>query len=183
MMSSFRKCLAFSRSKQVTRLVRLALRQKFLTMSRIEPSTPEEDRKGVDFWVVLRDGTRIGIDVKAQRNYVGWLALETWSSVEKSVVGWTLREDVLTEYVLWVWPSKRRFALVPFRPLRTVFREFGRDWYVNHPVSRQFTQADWKRKRPSYHSEIVLVPFHTVAGAMRELRLINTEPDTLQSLA
>jgi ribose-phosphate pyrophosphokinase len=45
---------------------------------------------------------------KPGRNAADDLALETWSVIEKQVIGWTRNQSKMTDYVLWFWRDRRR---------------------------------------------------------------------------
>lgn len=124
-------------------------------------ASKENDRVGVDWWVEMIGARHLAVDVKVREQ--DWaaihpdqddLALETWSVVESSIVGWTRDVAKRCDYVLWLWADTGRYCLIPFPMLCSVFVDNWQQWSQEFKVSRQRT-AD--RARP-YHSECVFVP-------------------------
>lgn len=117
------------------------------------------DRNGTDWWVECHAGKWLSIDCKVRAD--DWaprghddIALETWSVVEKSVVGWTRDSKKQTDYVLWLWTDTGRWLLVPFPMLCAVFQEHWQAWRSQYKTAQQFTP----RNGGGYHSECVFVP-------------------------
>lgn len=122
----------------------------------------EDDRKGTDYWVRLASGKTISVDAKMRPKDFALrgkddLALEIWSVVEESVVGWTLDADKHTDFILWVWVETGRWCLVPFPQLCAVFRENFETWTAD-PKARATQWTPERVNVPSYHSECVFVP-------------------------
>jgi hypothetical protein len=122
-------------------------------------SNLQDDLAGVDIWVSLYSGERIGIDCKIRDE--DWsvktpsrddLALETWSVVEENIVGWTLDVKKKADYILWFWTDTGRWCLIPFLMLNHVFRINRNKWIKIYQVSKQHTPEG------NYHSECVFVP-------------------------
>lgn len=134
---------------------------------RITESLPGEDRQGVDKWVELVSGKRVGIDVKIGREafaHYDTLPLETWSVMEKGIMGWTLDPNKWTDYVLWHWINTRKFVLVPFLMLQKVFSDNAEEWKQQYRVAQQYTPSI----SGGWHSECVFVPIGVVQRAMSE---------------
>lgn len=117
------------------------------------------DRNGTDWWVEHRSGRFLSIDCKVRE--VDWaathpreddLALETWSVVEKRVVGWTRNGNKRSDYILWLWMDTGRWCLVPFPMLCRVMELYWQRWVHYYKTRQQFTKAR------NYHSECVFVP-------------------------
>ncbi len=119
------------------------------------------DRRGVDIWVEMSSGTHLAIDLKTRN--ADWahthpleddLALETWSVIEKEVVGWTRDTTKRCDYVLWFWKDTGRFCLIPFPSLCRAFTDHWQVWKVRYKTSVQRTA--WSGG--DYHSECIFVP-------------------------
>jgi hypothetical protein len=120
---------------------------------------PVNDRNGTDWWVEHASGKHLSVDCKIREK--DWttrmppeddLALETWSVVERQVIGWTRNGEKRTDYILWLWLDTGRWCLMPFPMLCRVFSENWRAWIMRYKTSRQFTPDR------GYHSECVFVP-------------------------
>ena len=117
-------------------------------------ATQEEDRQGIDWWVETRSGERVGVDCKVRTKDL-WpkqddLALETWSVVEKKIVGWSLDTSKRTDYIFWIWTDTGRWCIVPFLLLVRAFKAKKDAWALVFPVARQSTEG-------RYHSECIFV--------------------------
>lgn len=136
----------------------------------IKRANERDDRNGTDFWVAHARGQPYSVDVKVRgKDYcVGLspcddLALETWSVVEKQIIGWTRNPQKMTDYVLWYWRDTGRWCLVPFVMLCAVFSEQWSAWAAEHGTSKQRTPTaggGW------YHSECTFVPRREVWAAI-----------------
>lgn len=122
------------------------------------------DRQGVDWWLDMKSGDRLAIDCKIRDDdpikkfgkNCDDVALETWSVVEKKIIGWSLDESKRTDYVFWLWKDTGRWCLVPFVLLVKAFKEKKDEWMQVFRVARQRT----KNFGNSYHSECVFVSRH-----------------------
>jgi hypothetical protein len=130
----------------------------------VRRATTGEDRTGTDWWVDLPAGHSLSVDLKARAE--DWkergeddLALETWSVVEREVLGWSLDLEKRTDYILWWWKNTGRWCLVPFPMLRTVCSELLEEWKGKYKTRRQSTEG-------RYHSECVFVPRRVVWAAI-----------------
>lgn len=132
----------------------------------------EQDRKGTDWWVYRACDRTISVDAKVRNE--DWsvkpepykaddLALETWSVVERQVVGWTRNAKKQTDYILWLWTNTGRSCLVPFPMLCAVFSANLDDWCKKYRVCRQRTPDGYDGE---YHSECVFVPRKVVWAAI-----------------
>lgn len=127
------------------------------------------DRTGTDWWVELSTSKHLSVDCKVRgedwakkTNPQDDLALETWSVVEKNVVGWTRDLTKKSDYILWLWTDSGRWCLVPFPMLCKVFELNWKVWREQHKTRRQFTP----RQSGGYHSECVFVPRRAVWAEM-----------------
>lgn len=135
---------------------------------KVEKATEREDRCGTDWWVNIANGHRLSVDCKVRsKDYLESegkddLALETWSVVEKKIVGWSRDAMKRTDYVMWFWQPTGRWCLVPFPMLCTVFAHKWQEWCGQFKTAQQFTTGR------NYHSEVVYVPRRTLWRAIYE---------------
>jgi hypothetical protein len=124
------------------------------------------DRSGTDWWVE-QNGRHLSVDAKVREE--DWLAthpkdddlaLETWSVVEKKVIGWTRNERKRSDYILWLWKDTGRWCLVPFPMLCKVMQRHWELWTKRYKTKQQFTPEG------NYHSECVFVPRREVWAAI-----------------
>lgn len=122
------------------------------------------DRNGTDLWVEMSYGGFVSVDVKARGqdwsakpppNGADDLALETFSVIEKNVVGWTRNSQKRTDYILWLWKDTGRWCLVPFRFLCRVMEDNWETWRRVYKTKKQYTP---RKGASGYHSECVFVP-------------------------
>lgn len=138
--------------------VEIILRENIAGALNVVKAHDKNDRTGIDWWVELPGARWVGVDAKIRED--DWalrgkddLALETWSVVEKGIVGWTRSTDKTCEYVLWLWKDTGRFCLIPFRFLCTVFEDNWQQWSNKYKTSRQKTGYG----KSQYQSECVFV--------------------------
>lgn len=141
--------------------VRTVLMEQIPGAVSVSKAATANDKQGIDWWVELSTAKHLSVDAKVRAE--DWaashpgeddLALETWSVVEKQVVGWTRDRNKKCDYVLWLWADTGRFCLVPFPMLCKVFTEHWKTWAERYKLRRQFTP----RGGFGYHSECVFVP-------------------------
>lgn len=130
---------------------------------RVKKANDQDDRNGTDYWVYHERGEPYSVDVKFRsEDYAAKpepfaaddLALETWSVIEKRVIGWTRNQSKMTDYVLWFWKDTGRWCLIPFAMLCAVFEERWEAWSREFRVATQYTQDVGR----GWHSECVFVP-------------------------
>lgn len=128
----------------------------------VHKSSACNDKIGVDWWVEMAGGRHLAVDGKVREE--DWaashpgeddLAIETFSVVESSVIGWSRDEAKRCDYVLWLWKETGRYCLVPFPMLCRVCQDNWESWRETYKVSRQRTP---RRDGSHYHSECVFVP-------------------------
>lgn len=132
-----------------------------------EQASNADDRIGIDWWVTLGNGKRLAVDLKVRAE--DWanrgkddLALETWSVVDRQVVGWTRDASKHCDRVLWVWQDTGRWCLIPFPELCDVFQVQWHRWAVSYGTWRQSTTRNGRR----YQSECIFVPRKVVWRAI-----------------
>jgi hypothetical protein len=120
-----------------------------------------DDRMGIDWWVERTNERALSVDVKIRsKDYSAVnpkaddLALETWSVVEREIIGWTRDELKQCDFILWLWKDTGRWCLLPFPMLCRVFQELWQEWSATYRTERQKTTD----RRTPYHSEVVFVP-------------------------
>lgn len=133
-----------------------------------EQADADSDRSGVDWWAILENGQRIGVDVKHRpKDCMKFgsddVALETWSVVGKKI-GWTRDSNKACAWVLWVWADTGRFLLVPFPAICGVFSENWRQWASKYRTCRQITKST--KVRSGWESECVFVPRAVLLNAI-----------------
>lgn len=124
-------------------------------------STEAEDRKGTDWWVHLENGKRLSVDCKVRAS--DWaathpeeddIALESWSVMQKDIVGWTRDSNKETDYILWLWRDSGRWLLIPFPMLCAVFQEKWGEWKKRYRTAVQYTP---RQNGNGYNSECIFV--------------------------
>jgi hypothetical protein len=142
--------------------------QQFLLMHipyaiRVERASISDDKSGTDYWVTDKFGHRHSVDLKARDHDFGKddYALETWSVIESQKIGWTRDPSKRTDYIFWYWIDTKRWALVPFLPLCSVFEKRWQEWRKKYKPYSQYTKTG-----KGWHSECVFVPSRIVWGAM-----------------
>jgi hypothetical protein len=146
------------------------LRQRMPGCVEVKKSCKETDRSGVDWWAVLENGKRVGVDLKNRdKDCMAFgnddLALETWSVIGERP-GWTRDESKICDWVLWVWGDTGRFFLLPFQPLCSVFGDSWQKWRADYKTRQQRTPG--RNGKPGWSSECVFVPRKVVLEAVTE---------------
>jgi len=158
---SFDERLAMSSGVAAVADVKMILLAQIPGAVSVTPAATANDKQGVDWWVEMSSARHLAIDAKVREK--DWasthpseddLALETFSVVEKGVVGWTRDAAKRCDYVLWLWKDSGRFCLIPFPMLCNVFSARWQEWRSQYKTAKQFTP----RSSGGYHSECVFVP-------------------------
>lgn len=126
----------------------------------VQRASVADDRHGVDWWVHRTNEKPLGVDVKIRSKDFRAIdstrddyALETWSVVERNIVGWTRDAQKQCDYILWFWQDTQRWSCVPFPMLCHVFDEHWAEWTRKYHTAKQRTVG-----AVIYHSECVYVP-------------------------
>lgn len=159
---AFADQLVMSQGKSANRDIGAILVEKIPSAVNAFPAHKANDKTGTDWWVELRTGSFLSVDCKVRKE--DWaakktdpeddLALETWSVVEREVVGWTRDKNKRSDYVLWLWTETGRWCLVPFPMLCQAFETNWLEWTKEHRTATQYTPF----VGGGYHSECVFVP-------------------------
>jgi hypothetical protein len=166
---TFQKLKRATQHAETNARVIKALATAFAT-DNVKQGTHAEDKTGVDYWVHTNDNRAIGVDVKfrsTDRKRRGYddLALETWSEIERSKIGWTRDANKMTDYVAWFWLDTGRYCILPFHLLRAVFTDKWEAWRQQYGYHHQVTSIPGQ---PRFTSECVFVPRTTVWRAIYE---------------
>lgn len=165
----FTERLEFSEGVNKRKDISSILLQNLSGAVSISKSNHTEDRNGTDYFVEMDSGKRLSVDVKIREKDFStinpaWddLALETFSVIEKEVVGWTRNSQKQTDYILWLWQDTGRWCLIPFIMLCNIFSENWESWKMRYKTKQQLTTFNGRK----YHSECVFVPRKLVWAKM-----------------
>lgn len=134
-------------------------------------SSEAEDRNGTDYWVALRSGHSLSVDVKVREvdPIVTWgsddLLIEWTSAVETATPGWTVDPRKRTDYVCYWFVPTRRYALLPFPLLHAAATEARDVWQEQFSVRRSRSQQGSRR----WTTEFSTVPRSVVWRAIYEI--------------
>ena len=81
----------------------------------------QDDRLGVDVWATLPSSERVGVELKV--NAYGEVRIEYLSRQAEGIVGWTVNDGLISDYVLYLWMDSRLSFLVDYPQLRRVAKE------------------------------------------------------------
>ena len=137
---------------------------------KVEQANLSDDMSGIDYWVTLESGRRLGIDTKVRtedwrkRFNIDDVALETHSKIERDEkgnvtaggkIGWTRNVKKKTDYILFIWDETGRYLCLPFPWLCNIFTENWEQWSKMYKRRSQFSKGlDGSR----WESECVFVP-------------------------
>lgn len=131
----------------------------------VSQASAADDRKGTDWWIDLSNTKRLSVDCKVREKdciveyHADDIALETWSVMEKNIIGWTRNPEKETDYILWLWKDTGRWLLIPFSLLCGVFIDNWESWKNEYKTAIQKTT---ERGIVKWHSECVFVDRRTV---------------------
>jgi hypothetical protein len=99
--------------------------KKYFKADRVEKSTVQEDKNGTDAWVITGDKS-ISVDFKVSD--VRWwelLLLEYEHSFTNGnkKPGWTLLDNVHTDYIIYYYTRSNDFIVLPFQLLKKAYQE------------------------------------------------------------
>ena len=156
----FNEQLAMSQGISESKSVKEIIQNNIPGALYVFQANSKNDKNGTDWWVECSSGKFLSVDVKVRgddylKKGFDDLALETFSVVEKSIIGWTRNADKQTDYIVWFWKDTGRWCLVPFKMLCKVFQENWVQWKEIYQCSLQETT---KNGCALYHSECVFVP-------------------------
>lgn len=166
----FTERMAMSNGVAATASVAAILLREIPGAVAVTRASANDDRSGTDYWVGRRNGAALSVDTKVREH--DWaathadeddLALETFSVIERNVIGWSRNPIKRTDYILWLWKDTGRWCLVPFPMLAAVTEQHWAEWRQIYRSARQRTV---RTGTTEYHSECVFVPRLTVWRAI-----------------
>ncbi len=143
------------------------LRHRIPGFIRVRKAAAINDRSGVDYYIERSGLFSLAVDLKAREEDYSVklppfraddLALETFSDLDRGVIGWTRNASKAADYILWFWKDTGRFFIVPFPPLCCVFQRYWEPWCKKYGTHIQ-TSLEGRRK---WRSECVYVPREVV---------------------
>lgn len=167
---AFNERMAMSQGHSASKSIGSILLENIPGAVNVTQAHSSNDRTGTDWWVEHRASKHLSVDCKVREE--DWaakpaaaddLALETFSVVEKKIVGWTRDPAKKTDYVLWLWLDTGRWCLIPFPMLCAVFSEHWESWREKYKTKQQKTTRD---DGSGYHSECTFVPRKVVWSAI-----------------
>lgn len=154
MVHDFRERYEFSRDEEQNRAALNWLLDQTPGSLGFEESRRDEDLKGVDYWVSMKNGKRLGVDLKKRdRPYPGDLCIEVCSVYKGPIgsakkysrwfdsgkcesVGWSLDYAKITDVVLFSWAPA-----VGGQPFY---------WKADFPTFRKIADEHWKKWANQY---------------------------------
>ena len=133
----------------------------------VEKGQLSDDKRGVDYWAYRNGLSPLGVDCKIreldpiQEYGSDDLALEIWSVIGKKV-GWTADLEKCCDYILWFFVPTKRWVLIPFPMLQSVFLANKDTWLGLYRHARQSTDNG------RWESECVFVPRLVIWRAIYE---------------
>ncbi len=143
---------------------------RFPNAINVQRATQSEDRNGTDYWITMRSGEVESLDLKARKKDFSAsnpkkddLALEVWSVLNKNV-GWTRDTSKRTNWIMWKWNDTKRYMLLPFPWLCSVFERKWQEWIKQYYAPIQDTVDN--RGKLRWQSQCVFVPRQTLWDEM-----------------
>ena len=180
MIYDFHERLNFSKGVRQENDIDTLLAWRGLGAKTVRKTDIDEDRKGIDYVIVLDGGAEVSVDAKARQKGCAkyWqgvpeLALEIWSVCPLDwcefqyakgrgtpKTGWTLDQSKSVDLILFTFDpaDSRDVFLLPFQLLRTAFRQHLGDWLSTYPTPIQ-TSGAWQ-------SQCCFVPVDVVQSAI-----------------
>jgi len=123
----------------------------------LEWATKEEDRAGIDAWLI-RPWGRLPVQIKASRNaYRGDLIVELWSDYERGIPGWTINPPA--ELLVQLWPDT--FGVFHLPTIAAFVRA-----NFDKLMGRAFSKPNEYPSRTPYTSYAVPVPIAELPGVL-----------------
>ena len=98
----------------------------------IANSDVETQKKGVDSYLVLKNGHRVKVEEKERKKDYGDLLLEDFSNFERRSAGWARDDRKITDYLAYIIVPPR-FAYILYYPaLRRIFIDNLDLWRQKH---------------------------------------------------
>lgn len=141
----------------------------------IKRASEQDDRRGVDFWAIVPNRPNIAIDVKRRSKDWPDVDIETWSNAEQGKPGWAADRSKITDYVLWLWPS--RYLFVSYPQLRAALLRHMPEWERLYPQRGRAGRVRHTSTERKYHTKNVYVPEAVLLDALYpELQAVHLVP-------
>jgi hypothetical protein len=120
--------MRFSNEAKLTEFINAQYYQIFPHLDKIEiVIDKEQQKKGIDKFLILKSGKRISIDEKIRRKDYGDILLEEYSDFDRKVAGW-LNKDKYTDYISYVVLPAEKIYLFPFLNLQLAWLKNYKNW-------------------------------------------------------
>lgn len=143
--ASWKKSRARVQDIRIERLLREAWRAAFPMVEDIrnEPDGTDNQRLGIDRWLVLADGREIPVEDKVRfRRYSGDILLElNHEFADRTEPGW-IRKPLRCQYLGYLWVDSGRFEVYPFLLLQS--------WWCSLNPGRSANLPLYKARNPTY---------------------------------
>jgi hypothetical protein len=116
-------------------------------------------RGGIDRKINLKSARSVFIEEKFRNADYNDFYLERWSDKRRQKPGW-IQQDLLADYVAYIFVPSRRFYLMPFLDLRRAWIRQGRYWIERYGAK--------DATNPRYVTEGVVVPIPVVLKAISD---------------
>lgn len=136
---------------------------RFPNAIKVEKAERRDDRNGTDRWITMESGEIESLDMKVRtKDFSVYgpakddVALELWSKLNEKV-GWTRDTNKRTNWIMWKWNDTKRYLLMPFPWLCSVFSVQWPAWYelYDHPIQDTVDKNTGKLK---WQSQCIYVP-------------------------
>lgn len=174
MSNNFDECLQYSLGER-EKFDESLLKGHFPDYDIVVKTEEDDDRRGVDYFLIREDGSMITIDAKTRtagaKKYWRFgepeLCLERYSVVENKTVGWLLKDSpVHPDYILYTFDRQDTefFYVVPYQQLRKVVYRHGKQWKDKYGIKEQPNTGFGH----NYHSDAMFVPASVVLQAVKD---------------
>jgi hypothetical protein len=158
---SFSERNGFSRGVARDGDIASVLRANIPNATNVIQATLNDDKHGTDYWVQRLMVPALSVDIKTRdvdpitqyKPPRDDLALETYSDVTRQTIGWTRDPNKRTDYILWYFTPTKRWVLVPFPMLCSVFIDKWQQWRSQYQTAQQRSSNGH-----TWISECVFVP-------------------------
>lgn len=152
------------------------LKQYFENTISVEKTKPAVDKTGIDYYVKLQNGKKIGVDVKTRRQGVSryWtsepdLTIEKWSQFwggnydKRNKWGWTVDTEKQCDYIMYKFDKSDcdKVFIYPFHQLAKAANRNGPKWEATYGL-KSVDQSS-----AGYVTKCVFVPVSEVSEAVK----------------
>lgn len=146
--NNFREDLQMSYESCQLAIDEKTLKNYFKFAESVEKTESDEDKTGIDYYVNLRGGKKIGVDVKTRRRGTAkyWkngcpeLVIELWSQAyssrfdERNKIGWTIDYKKRCQYIMYKFDAEEcdKVFIFPFEQLLITTYKYmqGMGWKI-----------------------------------------------------